>query len=478
MLRRLIRSSAAAVFALGLAMPATPAAADAPSTMSYQGVLSDPSGTLVPDNDYAMTFRLYDVSAGGAALWSESYAAVTVKAGLFHVLLGSTTPLSLAFDKPLWLSLQVGADPEMSPRVPLASAPYAMGLRLPLDATQSSASPSFAVRNGNVNSVALLVDHVLDVGTSVNEGRLRLAKGASLTGYGLTLDDFGGATAGGQILGFNGAGAVTYSLQPDADGSGGFLAVRRGGGSTGFTVDGNYLNTGDPRLSISGTAGSAVFNMNETDDAAVVLPANSIQQAEIGDEAGIASIDESVSQSLTGGISTILSRTITVPEIGFVVAIGSFDAEMGHTSGTASRIIAGINVDQNLAFSSITRVPWVEANAPSGEYRFPTSVNEVFAVGPGSHTFYLLGQEVSTVGFANDASLTLMYFTTGYGTVAKSGDLATKPGEEPKRDGRTAAEIAAEQAEHQRERLASIQRQLDALRASAPAEVSNDAPRR
>jgi len=478
MLRRLIALSAAASFAIGLAGFASPAAANAPSTMSYQGVLSDGSGTLVPDNDYAMTFRLYNVPAAGVALWSESYPAVTVKAGLFHVLLGSTTPLAIAFDQPLYLSIQVGADPEMSPRVPLASAPYAMGLRLPIDATQSSASASFTVRNGNPNAVALHVDNILDVGTSTDEGRVRLQKGGGLAGYGLTLDDFGGATAGGQIIGFNGAGNPTYFIQPDADGTGGYLAVRRSATSMGFTVDGNYLDSGETRVTFDGASRDAVFNMGLVGDASVVLPADAIGQGEIADEAGIASIDESVSQSLTGGISTVLSRTITVPEIGFVVAIGSFDAEMGHTTGTASRIIGGINVNQNAAFSSITRVPWVEANAPSGEYRFPTSVNEVFAVGPGTHTFYLLAQEVSTVGFANDASLTLMYFTTGYGTVSKSGGVATKPGDEAKRDGRTAAEIAAEQAEHQREQLARIQQQLDAMRAALPADETANAPRR
>lgn len=445
--------------------------------MSYQGVLTDPSGTLVPDGDYAMTFRVHDAAAAGAVLWSESHPTVSVKAGLFSVLLGSTTPLSIAFDKPLWLGLQVGADPEMAPRVPLASAPYAMGLRLPLDATQTSTSASFTVRNGDLNSPALHVDHILDLGNSTNEGLLRLGKGGGLTGSALTLDDFGGSTAGGQILGFNGAGNPTYSLQPDANGVGGFFAVRRNAVNTGFTVDGNYLNTGDTRVTIDGFASDMVFNTNVAGDASVILPDNSIQQAEIGDEAGIASIDESVSQSLTGGISTVLSRSITVPEIGFVVAIGSYTAEMGHTTGTASRIIGGISTN-SLAFSNITRVAWVEANAPTGDYRMPLSVNEVFAVPAGTTTFYLQGQEVSTAGFATDASLTLMYFTTGYGTVAKSDAVASKPGDEPKRDPRTAAEIAAEQAEHQREQLARIQRQIDAMRASMPAEVSNDAPRR
>lgn len=472
MFRRLFHSTC-----MALAVLSAPAFAQPPSTTSYQGVLTTPSGTLVPDGDYAMTLRLHDAAAGGSVLWSESHPAVTVKAGVFSVLLGSVTPLSLAFDKPLWLGLQVGGDPEMTPRVPLASAPYALGLRLPFDGTTTGASASFTIRNGNLNAPALAVDRQLDVGTGANEGILRMIQGGGSPNVSLLLDDFGFAPNGGQIQGFNGAGNPTYSLQPDVNGVGGFFSVRRNAVNTGFTVDGNYNNTGNPRVLIDGFASDALFDMNATGDAAVVLPANSIQQAEIGDEPGIASIDESVSQSLTGGISTVLSRTITVPELGFVVAIGSFDAEMGHTSGTASRIIAGINVNQDLSFSSITRVPWVEAAAPSGQYRFPTSVNEVFAVPAGTHTFYLLAQEVSTVGFANDASLTLMYFSTGYGTVSKAEGAATKPGEESKRGTLTQAEVAAEQAAHSRGQLDRLQRELDAMRA-AMREADDNAPRR
>ncbi len=461
---------------LVLVLFAAPAPAQSPSTMSYQGVLTMPGGTLVPDGDYAISFRLFDVAVAGAPLWSESYATVSVKSGVFSVLLGSTTPLAITFDKPLWLGIQVGAEPEMAPRVALASSPYSMGLRLPFEGTQSSTSASFTVRNGDLASPALSVDHILDLGTTANEGFLRVMKGGGLTGAGLTLDDFGGV-GGGQMLGFNGVGNPTYALQPDANGTGGYFSVRRSAIGTGFSVDGNYNNTGDPRIWFDGSTNDCVFNMNLTGDDSVVLPTGAIAKTEIADEAGIASIDESVSQSLTGGISTILTRTITVPEAGFVVAIGSFTAEMGHTSGVGSRVIGGVNMDQNLSFSSITRVPWIEANAPTGLYMIPLSVNEVFSVTAGTHTFYLLGQEVSTVGSAVDGSLTLMYFSSSYGSVSKAGALASQPGEESKRGPLSDAEISSEQAEHQRDRLDRIQRELESMRAAMP-QAEDNAPRR
>ena len=44
-----------------------------PRTLSYQGVLKDSVGTIVPDDDYDFIFRIYDVPSGGVALWAESY---------------------------------------------------------------------------------------------------------------------------------------------------------------------------------------------------------------------------------------------------------------------------------------------------------------------------------------------------------------------------------------------------------------------
>ncbi|MEA3409801.1 MAG: hypothetical protein U9Q95_05585, partial [Candidatus Eisenbacteria bacterium] len=48
--------------------------AAAPQTMSYQGVIRDDAGDPVPDGTYDVTFRIYDVSSGGAPLWTETQA--------------------------------------------------------------------------------------------------------------------------------------------------------------------------------------------------------------------------------------------------------------------------------------------------------------------------------------------------------------------------------------------------------------------
>ncbi|MBI5020538.1 MAG: hypothetical protein HZB59_03800 [Ignavibacteriales bacterium] len=101
--------------------------AQIPRTLSYQGVLTDSLGNPKPDNSYNITFRLYDVMNGGIVLWSET-KSLQVKRGLFSTILGDQQPMddSLTFDHPYWLSLQVGTEVELSPRIPLTAVGYSL----------------------------------------------------------------------------------------------------------------------------------------------------------------------------------------------------------------------------------------------------------------------------------------------------------------------------------------------------------------
>ena len=96
--------------------------------MKYQGRLLDPAtGDPKPDGTYTMTFRIYDVSTGGTALWLET-KDVEVKGGLFNTILGDVTslPQGIFTGQDLWLGVKVGADLETSPRQQLLSMPYAI----------------------------------------------------------------------------------------------------------------------------------------------------------------------------------------------------------------------------------------------------------------------------------------------------------------------------------------------------------------
>ena len=100
------------------------AIAAVPHLIRYQGVLVDTQQAPL-EGPYTLTFRMYDAATGGTKVWEETQTNVPLSKGQFSVLLGQVTPLELAFDKDLWLSVEVNHDGEMSPRQQLSSVPYA-----------------------------------------------------------------------------------------------------------------------------------------------------------------------------------------------------------------------------------------------------------------------------------------------------------------------------------------------------------------
>ena len=113
------------LLAVGL-FATVPVRAQVPSTVSYQGKLTTPAGVPVADGVHSITFRIYDDSTAGNLFWEE-VKSVTTKNGLFTVRLGETTPLdqgTLSIGN-LFLAIKVGTDPDLSPRRPLTSVPYA-----------------------------------------------------------------------------------------------------------------------------------------------------------------------------------------------------------------------------------------------------------------------------------------------------------------------------------------------------------------
>ena len=99
------------------------AQAQIPHLISYQGRLTDNSGTPITGSRN-MTFRIWDAKTGGSKLWEDTYS-VTIDEGIFEVLLGSgSQALDREFDKPYYLEIVVDGE-VMSERQQLASSGYA-----------------------------------------------------------------------------------------------------------------------------------------------------------------------------------------------------------------------------------------------------------------------------------------------------------------------------------------------------------------
>jgi hypothetical protein len=113
----------------GICLLAAPAwAATPPARLTEQGRLYDASASNKPlAGRAALTFAVYELPQGGAALWQETIT-VDLDDGYFSVALGETVafPASLWNGGILYLGLKVNDDDEMSPREVVRSVPYAL----------------------------------------------------------------------------------------------------------------------------------------------------------------------------------------------------------------------------------------------------------------------------------------------------------------------------------------------------------------
>lgn len=100
------------------------ASAAVPRLINYQGKLTSQEGVPI-EGAKDITFRIYDAQSAGNLLWQEAHAGVIVQKGIFNILLGSVSNLSLAFDMPYYLEIKVGEE-TMSPRQAIASSGYAI----------------------------------------------------------------------------------------------------------------------------------------------------------------------------------------------------------------------------------------------------------------------------------------------------------------------------------------------------------------
>jgi hypothetical protein len=101
--------------------------AEVPKQISYQGVLTDPSGAWVADGVYSIKFRIYDDSIGGNILWETSgYVPLQIHHGMIKHDLGSTNSLpdSIAAYPNQWVGMTVNLGSELTPRTKLLSVPF------------------------------------------------------------------------------------------------------------------------------------------------------------------------------------------------------------------------------------------------------------------------------------------------------------------------------------------------------------------
>jgi hypothetical protein len=157
-----------------------------PQTINYQGVLKDAAGVTVANGDYNITFKIYDVSSAGTALWTET-KLVNVVDGIINTKLGSIAPITLPFDNAYWLGVTIAAGSELTPRTELASVPYSF---ISMNVPDESLTANKISDGQVVKSLNSLKDNVnLVAGTNIS---------ITPSGNDLTINALGGSgTIGG-----------------------------------------------------------------------------------------------------------------------------------------------------------------------------------------------------------------------------------------------------------------------------------------
>ncbi len=415
-------------------------------TQTYQGRLE--SGGAGAIGAHQIRYRVFDAPAGGAQLAEQIRTNIFGASdnGLFTF---DDLDFGGAFDsgEDRWIETSVregvaGAWTVLGPRQPVTAAPtagVARRLTLPFADTKSfldgqdmlmltADSPVFGVHTGHFvhsETVAEWVSAALIAESSTHFGIIG-----------------SGAPASAGVAG------TAY-----IDGSTGVRAERGPGNATGMAMfvwdlaTGNDSSFGTPTHSAQFTGDAQFFGE-------VQITGEEIDSTETLDEPGVASSTAEVqTDPPLGSFGAIVSRTITAPGPGYIIAIASSELEHSHTTGTSSVVYIGVS-DSPTAVTGSLRFNNINSAAPSGLYSTCVSDQHVYPVAGGSQTFYLTAQQFSGTGatFYN-AQITLIYVPTAYGTVsaeeAGGGDAFARAGVAA-RGPLTHAEIVAEQIHEER----------------------------
>lgn len=277
------------LFTIAIALGAFLASAQVPEKMSYQAIIRNNSGQLLPNQSIAVKVSILQGSPAGAAVYSERLTGNTNANGLISMEIGSGTVLTGTFNTIDWTTgsyyLKTETDPAggtnyiITGTSQLLSVPYAMyaksagggggGFSLPYTNTLNNASTLFSlINNGDGSSI-----EGINNTTTSNIASLRgIVNSASPGGFSSGVRGINNGTGGlgvGVYGSQAGSGWGVYGVTPDG------LGVYGNASANGYGVYANS-NTGTGLNATSNNGIPANFSIYNNANNNNVIVANSV----------------------------------------------------------------------------------------------------------------------------------------------------------------------------------------------------------
>ena len=294
-----------------------------PQMINYQGRFTDTAGDPVTGT-HSIALSIYDVATDGTALWTETHPSVSVDNGIFHVIMGSVTPIDLSFGEDYWLGVSIDATDELAPRRRLVSVAYAFRAQT---ANALSSGVNLEVDGDTTIDGSLTVNNLIYPTTDGTDGQVLKTDGAGALNW---------ITVGGGTGDVGGPGSSTDH------------AVVRFDGMDGKTIQNSSVTIDDSgNTDIGGTltaTGTTALNGGLTMDTDKFTVADTSGNTTIGGTLGV-----------TG--ATTLSSTLDVT--GATGIDGNFDintnkftvvAASGNTSVAGTLGVTGALTASGLAY--------------------------------------------------------------------------------------------------------------------------------
>jgi collagen type VII alpha len=360
-----------------------------PTTISFQGKVVNANGTNVTDGSYTFLFKLYTVSSGGSAIWTETQTSVPVVSGTFQVNLGSvcpfftanacnsSTPIDFNANPALYLGITFNGDAagEMTPRPQLQSVPYAYnadkvgGLAVSqlVQLSPGTQQTGFANLSGNITSAATVQGVTVTATGALQGNSLSINSGAFAVNSTGNVTAVLSATTGATLACQNASsqlstctntyaqttdttdfirnqtGVQTANLNIQSAASGSVIATLQG--ASGQTADLLDLMTGGAKSAFFNNGGSFTIGLTQATSARFT-------------------VNSSVTTNINEVLKGILSQTgdflevqdSTAAVLDKIAANGALTVAAGGESVTGATSIAGGTITLNDSSNNATNI--------------------------------------------------------------------------------------------------------------------------